>query len=125
MNDYITPNQAEMQRRRGRPPKLVEASEAPKAVEEQVNTGNGETPPRPEMPQQTMIPLVLKCGYFPAPGVVFINDAGEEETFPDFAPEDAGERNRRKLKPGAKVWLPLKQAKVLLDAGKADLDAGL
>ena len=122
MTDYITPNAAEMQLRRGRPPKLVAASEAPTVADEP--KANPVAVAKPAM-TETLIPLILKCGYFPAPGVAFTNADGEDEIFPDFAPDQAGERNRRKLKPGTKIRLPIRQAKVLLDAGKADLDAGL
>lgn len=128
----LTPNAAEMQRRRGRPPKRIKAETARPRVENPDPVEH--IPPAP--PQVKEVPadkiwVQLKNGYFPPAGVNFIRPKPEVslgdpeppepqmETFPDFPPEAAAERNRMKLKPGTRVFLSLREASRLINANKA------
>lgn len=93
----------------------------------------------PEKPAEKEYTLKLKRGYWPKSGTKFFlprtwtDDNGIEQTEynEDVTPEDAKSpdgksldefaRKANKLPPGALVVLPLSQAKVLLNAGKAEM----
>jgi len=125
---YMTENQAEMQRKRGRPAKRIEAERATppkpavnpeKAPEAVVNPAPAPEPVKAESARDIWVRV--KYNYNPAPGTVYINDDGNKAKFPAFEPEDAAERHRCRLKPGTLALLPVRDARELLNAGYAEM----
>lgn len=113
MADYITSNQAEMQRKRGRPSKRIEAESEPAPKSEPMPDP---TPTPAEDEGEQKVWLKVRANYNPHAGTVYLNADGGKEVFPNFAPSDAGECFRRRLKPGTLVLLPLAEARRLLNA---------
>lgn len=113
---FMTENAAEMaeKRGRGRPPKPK-----PEEAEMQHN----------EKPAERMIPLVLKCGWWPWDGTVYRDAMGQEQVYrTPYGPDgtvDEMARKRTKFMPGTRVQVPVHVAKPLIDTGKADLDTSL
>ena len=127
---FQTENSAEMARKRGRgrPPKPQ--PEIVEAAVEQLTTAAPAAQPQPE---ERLIPLTLKRGWWPMDGTVYIiEDAyGQPHRKNYKTPHtstgevDEMARKRDKFLPGTRIQVPVHIAKTLIDAGKADLDTSL
>jgi hypothetical protein len=114
---FTTENASEMARKRGRPKKVEE-------------TPMEDSAPQPEeRPQERIIPLILKRGWFPAEGTVYFDRDGNRQVYktPTYSDGSVNEqaRSRQKMGPGTRIQVPVYEAKPLIDGGKADLDTSL
>ena len=118
---FTTENAAEMRAKRGYG-KQTAPHEAPKA----------EPAPEaavPTAPAERIIPLVLRCGWWPYEGTVYMDAVGTQQVYKTpIGPNgqvDEMARKRMKLEAGARIEVKASVARKLIDGGKATLDVGV
>lgn len=113
---FATQNASEMAAKRGRPKADALQPEAqPEAA--------------PERPAERTIPLVLRAGWWPYDGTLYMDPSGCQQVYRtpkmDDGTVDEMARKRTKFEPGTRIEVPASVARNLIDKGKATLDAGV